>query len=390
MFSKGNYFAILPAPVRYNPNISAKAILLYACLSSLSRADGIAYASDRYLADIFHVSESTVRRLLCELIAQKAITSSYEYNVGTREITRRIIRVVTNFPLLLDLPCEQAYYSVVPSHILTNPDLSAQAKLLYAEISAATPVNGYCSVPSKRFAQILSTSTDSIKRYIRELTAINALHIEMEYVAGKREVKRRRIYLTAASEIVEKRKSLLVPQNSSDEQELDLNDVYGIDEIEELYDIEYDEIVKPIEKNDNTENEIAKECRNVENVETVDIELDEVLDAPTVPATKEPVKDLSKQLKTSKNTKKDRVKQVKQPQKLVKPLKLSQDRRKRIFMSKVACKNIVSNNANSCRFRGVVKFAPTSQNTKTDVKHDAVVSHQRHPKDNEKRYENSS
>lgn len=203
MYDKANFFAVLPAPVRYNAKLTSRSILLYAALTSLAVSDGEAYASNEYLMGILGISERTVNRLLAELVAEKYISIRYEYIGNTREIARRLIRI-KELPLLLDLPATQALYAVIPSHILALPKLSTQAKLLYAEIAAATPTDGFCSRSATFFATLLNASEPTVRRWIKELQDVDAVRIEMEYRGNSREIKRRRIYLTAAADIAEK------------------------------------------------------------------------------------------------------------------------------------------------------------------------------------------
>lgn len=199
-----NYFAVLPSPVRYNPKLTARSILLYGLIVSLSVGGGEAFASNRYLANTLNVSERTVNRLLGELEAEKYITLRYEYKNDTKEIAKRLIHR-NELPMLLFCTPNTADYAVIPTHILTMPGLSVQAKLLYAEISAATPTDGYCSKPATFFAELLHTSETTIQRYTRELVQADALRVEMEYKGDTREIRRRRIYLTEAAAIIEKR-----------------------------------------------------------------------------------------------------------------------------------------------------------------------------------------
>lgn len=204
MYNTANFFAILPSAVRYNAKLTSRSILLYAVLTSLAASDGEAYASNEYLMSALDTSERTVNRLLAELVAEKYISIRYEYKDDTKEIARRLIRI-SALPLLLDLPATQAFYAVIPSHILAMPTLSVQAKLLYAEISAATPTDGFCSKPATFFSALLHSSEPTVRRWIKELQDVDAVRIEMEYRDGTREIKRRRIYLTAAADIAEKR-----------------------------------------------------------------------------------------------------------------------------------------------------------------------------------------
>ena len=214
MYDQANFFAILPAPVRYNAKLTPRSVLLYAALTSLAQANGEAYASNEYLMGILGISERTVNRLLAELVAEKYISIRYEYIGDSREIARRLIRI-NELPLLLDLPATQALYAVIPSHILALPKLSTQAKLLYAEIAAATPTDGFCSRPATFFATLLHSSAATVRRWIKELQDVDAVRVEMEYKGETREIKRRRIYLTAAADIAEKRAEIATNASKS-------------------------------------------------------------------------------------------------------------------------------------------------------------------------------
>ena len=60
MYDTANFFAILPAAVRYNAKLTPRAVLLYAALTSLAQSDGEAYASNDYLMRVLDISERTV------------------------------------------------------------------------------------------------------------------------------------------------------------------------------------------------------------------------------------------------------------------------------------------------------------------------------------------
>lgn len=202
-----NYFAVLPAAVRYNPKLTPRSVLLYGLIRSLSIGCGEAFASNAYIANALGVSERTAGRLIAELEAEKYIAIRYEYVEGTKEIAKRYIRLCDPPLLLFDLPPISAD-AVIPTRILLMPDLSVQAKLLYVEISAATPTNGYCSRPAAFFAELLKIGVSTVRRLIKELCDADAVRVEMEYKGDTREIRRRCIYLTEAAVIAEKRAEL--------------------------------------------------------------------------------------------------------------------------------------------------------------------------------------
>lgn len=68
--AKPNYWAVLPAAIRYDPELSASAKLLYAEISSLTGAAGYCYAANAYFERLYDLSERTVSRLIRELAAR--------------------------------------------------------------------------------------------------------------------------------------------------------------------------------------------------------------------------------------------------------------------------------------------------------------------------------
>ena len=69
-----NYYAILPASVRYAKNIPAAAKLFYAEITALTNAAGYCYASNKYFTELYEISERTIRNWLAVLKDEKLIT----------------------------------------------------------------------------------------------------------------------------------------------------------------------------------------------------------------------------------------------------------------------------------------------------------------------------
>lgn len=67
--AKPSYWAVLPAAVRYDPEIPASAKLLYAEISSLTDGRGFCWASNAYFERLYDLSERTIIRLIRALEA---------------------------------------------------------------------------------------------------------------------------------------------------------------------------------------------------------------------------------------------------------------------------------------------------------------------------------
>ena len=62
-----NYYAIIPAKVRYDKTLSASEKLFFAELCALANKKGFCYAKNSYFVDLYDVDERTIRRWLGEL-----------------------------------------------------------------------------------------------------------------------------------------------------------------------------------------------------------------------------------------------------------------------------------------------------------------------------------
>jgi len=62
--AKPSYWAVLPAAVRYDPELPPMARLIYAEISSLTESRGYCYASNDYFRQLYRMSERTLQRHL--------------------------------------------------------------------------------------------------------------------------------------------------------------------------------------------------------------------------------------------------------------------------------------------------------------------------------------
>ena len=62
-----NYYAIIPASVRYDSNISANAKLLFGEITALCNDKGYCWATNEYFADLYDTSNRTIQRWLTDL-----------------------------------------------------------------------------------------------------------------------------------------------------------------------------------------------------------------------------------------------------------------------------------------------------------------------------------
>ena len=90
-FERPNYYAILPANVRYDKRLSANAKLLYCEISALANVKGYCYASNNYFSELFNVDTRSVQRWLYNLKDYGYIIMDFDDNKDLR--TRKIFIV---------------------------------------------------------------------------------------------------------------------------------------------------------------------------------------------------------------------------------------------------------------------------------------------------------
>lgn len=90
MNDKVNYYAILPATVRYDNRLKANEKLLYGEITSLSNRNGYCYAQNRYFADLYNVSIHTVSQWISHLEKLNYITTEVIRGLNKEIQERRI------------------------------------------------------------------------------------------------------------------------------------------------------------------------------------------------------------------------------------------------------------------------------------------------------------
>ena len=91
---KPNYYAILTAEVRYNKTLTPNAKLLYAEITALINMNGDCFASNKYFADLYGKSKTTVSKWVSELVKEGFVEIKLTYKEGSKEIDKRYIRML--------------------------------------------------------------------------------------------------------------------------------------------------------------------------------------------------------------------------------------------------------------------------------------------------------
>ena len=93
---KPNYYAVIPADVRYNKNLSPNSKLLYAEITALCNMNGKCTATTDYFCKLYEVSRISIQKWLKILEQNNYIKRVNIYKQGSKEILTRVITLVNN------------------------------------------------------------------------------------------------------------------------------------------------------------------------------------------------------------------------------------------------------------------------------------------------------
>ncbi len=96
---KRSYYAIIPANVRYDNELTPNAKLLYGEITALCNEKGYCWASNSYFAELYKVSKETVSRWISNLETLGYIRTELIYEQGTKSVKERRIYICCDDPI---------------------------------------------------------------------------------------------------------------------------------------------------------------------------------------------------------------------------------------------------------------------------------------------------
>jgi len=85
------------------------------------------------------------------------------------------------------------YYAILTSEVRYNQNLTPNAKLLYAEITALINMNGVCFAGNSYFANLYGKTKTTVSKWISELVKEGYIEISFTYKEGSKEIDNRYI-----------------------------------------------------------------------------------------------------------------------------------------------------------------------------------------------------
>ena len=112
---KPTYYGVLPAEVRYHPDLNSSQKVLYTEIDALSRKQGHCFASNAYFADLYGVYKPTISLWIKALKKAKVIKVHYEINNRNVEIRKITPLMINHNP-----PYEKSKAPLMKNHKYNN------------------------------------------------------------------------------------------------------------------------------------------------------------------------------------------------------------------------------------------------------------------------------
>jgi len=95
MSTNSNYYAIIPAEIRYDDQLSANEKLMYGEITALANNTGECWASNAYFAGLYDRDVRTITRWISNLERLGFIDSKLQYKKDSKQVEKRIITLST-------------------------------------------------------------------------------------------------------------------------------------------------------------------------------------------------------------------------------------------------------------------------------------------------------
>lgn len=163
--NKPNYYAIIPANVRYDKSLKANEKLLYGEITCLTQSTGECFASNEYFANLYDTTKETVSRWISNLKKYDYIDVVITYKKDSKTIDKRIITLLTKKSIPY---CEKNQYPIdekikdnITSINITRNNISYDDFLfLWNEFATTNKLSKVAKLSESRKKKILARTKD--------------------------------------------------------------------------------------------------------------------------------------------------------------------------------------------------------------------------------------
>ena len=97
---------------------------------------------------------------------------------------------------------QPSYYAVLTADVRYSKVLKPNEKLLFAEITALTNMNGQCWATNRYFAELYDVSVETVSRWVSHLEKLGFINRTIKYKEGSKQIDKR--FISLATPIDEK------------------------------------------------------------------------------------------------------------------------------------------------------------------------------------------
>ena len=134
---KPNYYAVIPAEVRYSKKLTPNAKLLYAEITALCNMNGKCTASTDYFCRLYEVSRVSIQKWLKNLEDNNYINRVNIYRPYSKQIEARVITLV-------NIPTKEKFTDNTNTKVYTNTNLTDSNKKAFFKKPKLDEVKDYC------------------------------------------------------------------------------------------------------------------------------------------------------------------------------------------------------------------------------------------------------
>ena len=135
--TKPNYYAVIPAEVRYSKKLTPNAKLLYAEITALCNMNGKCTASTDYFCRLYEVSRVSIQKWLKNLEDNNYIKRVNIYRPYSKQIEARVITLV-------NIPTKEKFTDNTNTKVYTNINLTDSNKKAFFKKPKLDDVKDYC------------------------------------------------------------------------------------------------------------------------------------------------------------------------------------------------------------------------------------------------------
>tara|TARA_Y100001963_G_scaffold24656_1_gene33293 strand:+ start:485 stop:1090 length:606 start_codon:yes stop_codon:yes gene_type:complete len=134
---KPNYYAVIPAEVRYSKKLTPNAKLLYAEITALCNMNGRCTANTNYFCKLYEVSRISIQKWLKTLEVNGYIKRVNIYKQGSKEILTRVITLV-------NIPSKEKLTDNNNTKVSNNTNLTDSNKKGFFQKPSLIDIQNYC------------------------------------------------------------------------------------------------------------------------------------------------------------------------------------------------------------------------------------------------------